>query len=33
MFAVGDTEAIIGEIEEFLTGTRHVASPTACSRR
>ena len=23
MFAMGDTEAILGEIEEFLTGTRH----------
>ena len=27
MFAVGDTESIIGEIEEFLTGERHVGEP------
>ena len=27
MFAVGDSESIIGEIEEFLTGERHVAEP------
>ena len=27
MFAVGDTEAILGEIEEFLTGTRHEREP------
>jgi class 3 adenylate cyclase len=27
MFAVGDTESIIGEIEEFLTGERHLSEP------
>jgi class 3 adenylate cyclase len=27
MFAVGDTEAIMGEIEEFMTGTRHAREP------
>ena len=27
MFAVGDSESIIGEIEEFLTGERHVVEP------
>jgi class 3 adenylate cyclase len=27
MFSVGDVEAVMGEIEEFLTGTRHVHEP------
>jgi class 3 adenylate cyclase len=27
MFAVGDSEAILGELEEFLTGTRHEREP------
>jgi class 3 adenylate cyclase len=27
LFSVGDSEAIIGEIEEFLTGTRHEREP------
>lgn len=27
MFSVGDWEALIGEIEEFLTGTRHEREP------
>jgi class 3 adenylate cyclase len=27
MFAVGDSESIMGEIEEFLTGERHVSEP------
>ncbi|HYI99249.1 MAG TPA: adenylate/guanylate cyclase domain-containing protein [Thermoleophilaceae bacterium] len=27
LFAVGDSEAILGEIEEFLTGTRQVREP------
>jgi hypothetical protein len=27
MFALGDSEAILGEIEEFLTGTRHEREP------
>jgi class 3 adenylate cyclase len=27
MFSLGDTEALIGEIEEFLTGTRHEREP------
>jgi class 3 adenylate cyclase len=27
MFALGDSEALIGEIEEFLTGTRHEREP------
>ena len=27
MFAMGDTEAILGEVEEFLTGTRHEREP------
>jgi pimeloyl-ACP methyl ester carboxylesterase len=27
MFATGDTEAILGEVEEFLTGTRHEREP------
>jgi class 3 adenylate cyclase len=27
MFSLGDSEAIIGEIEEFLTGTRHEREP------
>ena len=27
MFAVGDSEAIMGEIEEFITGTRHAREP------
>ena len=27
MFAVGDSEAVLGEIEEFLTGARHVREP------
>ena len=27
MFSVGDSEAVIGEIEEFLTGTRHEHEP------
>ena len=27
MFAVGDSESIIGEIEEFLTGERHASEP------
>ena len=27
MFSVGDTEAVMGEIEEFLTGARHVGEP------
>jgi class 3 adenylate cyclase len=27
LFAVGDTEAFVGEVEEFLTGTRHEREP------
>ena len=27
MFSLGDSEAVIGEIEEFLTGTRHEREP------
>jgi class 3 adenylate cyclase len=27
MFSLGDSEALIGEIEEFLTGTRHETEP------
>src|SRR5688500_14877528 len=27
MFSVGDSEAVLGEIEEFLTGTRHEREP------
>ncbi len=27
MFSLGDSEAVIGEIEEFLTGTRHDREP------
>jgi len=27
LFSVGDSEAILGEIEEFLTGERHVPEP------
>jgi class 3 adenylate cyclase len=27
MFSVGDSEAVIGEMEEFLTGTRHEREP------
>ncbi|HEU0024123.1 MAG TPA: alpha/beta fold hydrolase [Thermoleophilaceae bacterium] len=27
MFAVGDSESILGEIEEFLTGARHTREP------
>ena len=27
LFSVGDTEAIVGEIEEFVTGTRHEREP------
>ena len=27
MFAIGDTEAVMGEIEEFLTGERHMREP------
>jgi class 3 adenylate cyclase len=27
MFSVGDSEAVLGEIEEFLTGTRHEHEP------
>jgi class 3 adenylate cyclase len=27
MFSVGDYEALLGEIEEFLTGTRHAREP------
>jgi len=27
LFSVGDSEAILGEIEEFLTGTRHAPEP------
>jgi class 3 adenylate cyclase len=27
MFALGDSEAILGELEEFLTGTRHEREP------
>jgi class 3 adenylate cyclase len=27
MFSLGDTDALIGEIEEFLTGTRHEREP------
>ena len=27
MFSVGDSEAVMGEIEEFLTGARHVGEP------
>jgi class 3 adenylate cyclase len=27
MFSLGDSEALIGEIEEFLTGTRHEREP------
>lgn len=29
----GDSEAVLGEIEEFLTGTARYPSPTACSQR
>jgi class 3 adenylate cyclase len=27
MFSIGDSEALVGEIEEFLTGTRHEREP------
>ena len=27
LFSVGDSEAVLGEIEEFLTGTRHAREP------
>jgi class 3 adenylate cyclase len=27
MFSLGDAEAVLGEIEEFLTGTRHEREP------
>jgi class 3 adenylate cyclase len=27
MFSVGDTDALLGEVEEFLTGTRHEREP------
>jgi class 3 adenylate cyclase len=27
MFSVGDSESLIGEVEEFLTGTRHEREP------
>ena len=27
MFSIGDSEALIGEVEEFLTGTRHEREP------
>jgi class 3 adenylate cyclase len=27
MFSIGDSEAILGEIEEFLTGSRHESEP------
>jgi class 3 adenylate cyclase len=27
MFSLGDTDALIGEVEEFLTGTRHEREP------
>ena len=27
MFSLGDTEALLGEVEEFLTGTRHEREP------
>jgi class 3 adenylate cyclase len=27
MFSIGDSEALVGEIEEFLTGTRHDREP------
>jgi class 3 adenylate cyclase len=27
LFSIGDTEAILGEMEEFLTGTRHEREP------
>jgi hypothetical protein len=27
MFSLGDSEAVLGEIEEFLTGTRHEREP------
>ncbi len=27
LFSVGDTEALLGEVEEFLTGARHVHEP------
>ncbi len=27
LFSAGDTEAVLGEIEEFLTGSRHVPEP------
>ena len=27
MFSLGDTEAVLGEVEEFLTGTRHEREP------
>jgi class 3 adenylate cyclase len=27
MFSIGDSEAIVGEVEEFLTGTRHEREP------
>ena len=27
LFAVGDSEAVIGEVEEFLTGARHAREP------
>ena len=27
MFSIGDSEALVGEVEEFLTGTRHEREP------
>jgi class 3 adenylate cyclase len=27
LFSIGDTDAVLGEIEEFLTGERHVSEP------
>jgi class 3 adenylate cyclase len=27
MFAMGNTEAVMGEVEEFITGTRHAQEP------
>ena len=32
MFAMGDSEAILGEIEEFLTGTRPEREPDGWPR-
>ena len=32
MFSLGDSDGLLGEIEEFLTGRATSTSPTGCSR-